>query len=91
MPAALTAPSTNLMEILRRQLLSPRYIQHSARVLFVVAQIGAHDRAQILDAIFDLSREQVVKRIQAGTLGQGALSAHDYVYDIFPDVAPAVR
>jgi hypothetical protein len=26
------------MEILKLQLLSPRYIQHSARVLFVVAQ-----------------------------------------------------
>ena len=80
-----------IMEILKRQLLSPRYIQHSARVLFVVAQVGAQDRAQILDAIFDLSREEVVKRIQAGTLGQSALSAHDYVYDIFPGVAPAVR
>src|SRR5207245_8922999 len=27
-----------IMEILKRQLLSPRYIQHSARVLFVLAE-----------------------------------------------------
>jgi len=75
-----------IMEILKRQLLSPRYIQHSARVLFVVAQAGAGERGQILDAIFDLPREEIVKRVQAGTLDQAALTAHDYVYDIFPAV-----
>jgi malate synthase len=72
-----------IMEILKRQLLSPRYIQHSARVLFVVAQVGARERAGILDAIFDLSREEIVRRVEAGTLGKSALSAHDYVYDTF--------
>jgi malate synthase len=74
-----------IMEILRRQLLSPRYIQHSARVLFVVAQAGAKDRAQFLDAIFDLSHEELVKRVHGGSLGQPALRAHEYVYDIFPN------
>src|SRR6266508_416106 len=73
-----------IMELLKRQLLSPRYIQHSARVLFVVGQANAEERAQILDAIFDLSREDLVKRAQAGALDKIALSAHDYVYDIFP-------
>jgi malate synthase len=72
-----------IMDLLKRQLLSPRYIQHSARVLFVVAQANAEERSQILDAIFDLSREEIVKRVQSGTLSQRALSAHDYVYDIF--------
>jgi len=73
-----------IMEILKRQLLSPRYIQHSARVLFVVAQAAAGERAQILDAIFDLPREEIVKRVQAGTIAGAALTAHDYVYDVFP-------
>ena len=73
-----------IMELLKRQLLSPRYIQHSARVLFVVGQASAEERAQILDAIFDLSREDLVKRAQAGALDKIALGAHDYVYDIFP-------
>jgi len=73
-----------IMELLKRQLLSPRYIQHSARVLFVVGQAGEGERAQILDAIFDLSREEVVRRVTAGSLGRAALAAHDYVYDIFP-------
>jgi malate synthase len=71
------------MELLKRQLLSPRYIQHSARVLFVVGQANEQERAQALDAIFDLSREEIVKRVAAGTLNQTTLAAHDYVYDIF--------
>jgi malate synthase len=73
-----------IMELLRRQLLSSRYIQHSARVLFVVGQAGEPQRAQILDAIFNLSREEAVKRVAAGTLSPAALAAYDYVYDIFP-------
>ena len=71
------------MDILKRQLLSPRYIQHSARVLFVVAPASAEERAQILDAVFDLSRQDIVARVQSGALRATALSAHDYVYDIF--------
>jgi malate synthase len=73
-----------IMEILNRQLLSPRYIQHSARVLFLVAQANEEERMQILEAIFTLSREEIVQHVQAGTLNEFALGAHDYVYDIFP-------
>ncbi|MGE5347271.1 MAG: malate synthase [Acidithiobacillales bacterium] len=75
-----------IMELLKRQLLSPRYIQHSARVLFVVGEASEQERAQILDAIFDLSREEIVSRVAAGTLSRAALAAHDYVHDIFPGV-----
>src|SRR5260370_40952541 len=39
------------------------------------------ERAQILDAIFDLSHEEVVKHVQAGILGKITLSAHDYVHE----------
>ncbi len=84
-----------IMELLKRQLLSPRYIQHSARVLFVVGQANKQEREQILEAIFDLSREEIVTRVQAGTVNKIALAAHDYVYDIFPGIEgeqrPAVR
>jgi len=84
-----------IMELLKRQLLSPRYVQHSARVLFVVGQANKQERAQILAAVFDLSREEIVKRVEAGTLNKIALAAHDYVYDIFPGIEakqrPAVR
>ncbi len=75
-----------IMELLKRQLLSPRYIQHSARVLFVVGQANERERAQILDAIFDLSREEIVRGVNAGTLSRVAMAAHDYVYDFFEAV-----
>jgi malate synthase len=75
-----------IMELLRRQLLSPRYIQHSARVLFVVGQASDPERREILEAIFDLSREQIVEQVRAGTLHRRALDAHDYVYDVVAGV-----
>jgi len=75
-----------IMEILKRQLLSPRYVQHSARVLFVLAPANEQERAQLLDAIFTLSREEVVGRVHEGTLNKSALDAYDYVYDIFPEI-----
>ncbi|MFZ0928370.1 MAG: malate synthase [Syntrophobacteraceae bacterium] len=76
-----------IMDLLKRQLVSPRYIQHSARVLFVVVEASEQERAQILEAIFDLSREEIVERVEAGKLGRKALAAYDYVYDVFPDRA----
>lgn len=73
-----------IMNLLKKQLLSPLYIQHSARVLFVLGEANGQTGAQILEAIFDLSRGEIVKRVEAGTLHNIALAAHDYVYDIFP-------
>ena len=76
-----------IMELLKRQLLSQRYIQHSARVLFILAEAGEKDRREILDAIFDRSRDQIANKT--------ALNAYDYVYDIGdgsePDHAAASR
>ena len=71
-----------IMDLLRRQLLSPRYVQHSARVLFVIGQARPALHGQILEAIFDLSREEVVRRVQAGKMDRAALEAHDYCLDI---------
>ncbi len=78
------AKASIIMELLKKQLLSPHYIQHSARALFVLGQSNGQARAQILEAIFDLSRGEIVKRVEAGTFNNIALTAHDYVYDIFP-------
>jgi len=75
-----------IMELLKRQLLAPRYIQHSARVLFVLGPANEQKREELLEAIFSPSREEVVKRVQAGTMNKSALDAHDYVYDIFPEI-----
>jgi malate synthase len=80
-----------IMDLLRRQLFSPRYIQHSARVLFVVGYSNPQERAEILDAIFDLSREEILKRVESGTLTQATLAAHDYVFDIFPRTSLGVE
>jgi malate synthase len=71
-----------IMELLRRQLLSPRYIQHSARVLFVIGQASAAERGPLLDAIFDLERPEIARRVAAGTLPASAPAAHDYVHDV---------
>jgi malate synthase len=71
-----------IMELLKKQLLSPRYIQHSARVLFVVGPAAEHEREQLLEAIFDLTREELTKKVHNGSMPQAALAAHDYVFDI---------
>jgi malate synthase len=72
-----------IMELLKRQLLSARYIQHSARVLFVIGQAAAKERGALLEAIFDLPREEIVKRVKGGAMAAAALAAHDYVLDVF--------
>ncbi|HEX8909741.1 MAG TPA: malate synthase, partial [Anaeromyxobacteraceae bacterium] len=72
-----------IMELLRKQLLSPRYIQHSARILFVMAEAKPQERGPLLEAVFDLSRAEVAKRVKAGALAASALAAHDYVNDVF--------
>ena len=73
-----------IMDLLRRQLLSPRYVQHSARVLFVVGQARPALHGQILEAIFDLSRQEVARRVQGGMMDRAALEAHDYCLDLPP-------
>jgi malate synthase len=74
-----------IMELLRKQLQSPRYLQHSARVLFVVGQAPPAERGAILEAIFDLERDEVVARVKAGKTPQSALAAHDYALDLAGD------
>jgi malate synthase len=71
-----------VMALLRRQLLSPRYVQHSARALFVIGEAAPADREGLLAALFDLDRAEVARREAAGALPQGALSAHDTVHDV---------
>ncbi|MGO9312118.1 MAG: hypothetical protein ACLQBD_00835 [Syntrophobacteraceae bacterium] len=52
-----------IMELLKRQLVLPRYIQHSARVLFVVAEASKQEREQILEAIFDRNFRNIGQNI----------------------------
>jgi hypothetical protein len=50
----------------------------------LLGQATDEESEQILAAIFDLSRQEIVKRLQAGTMKPAALAVYDYVYDIFP-------
>jgi len=70
-----------IMEILLRQLTSPRYIQHSARLLFVLAGLNDEERAIALEAVFSPSRASVVEKVREHRLPVEALKIHDYVYD----------
>jgi malate synthase len=74
-----------IMGLLRKQLTSPRYLQHSARVLFLIGQAAPKDRGPLLEAIFDLSRDEVERRVKTGALPSGALAAHDYTLDVFSE------
>jgi hypothetical protein len=53
-------------------------------VLFVVGQAKPALHGQILEAIFDLSREEVARRVKAGKMDRAALEAHDYCLDLPP-------
>jgi malate synthase len=72
-----------IMDLLKQQLLSPHYIQHSARLIFAIGKASEKESAEILEAIFDHTREEIVKGIQANAIGKNLLAIHDYVYDIF--------
>jgi malate synthase len=85
-----------IMDILKRQILSPKYIQHSARVLFSLADKDPKTRQKLLDVIYYLdknlkpvyrdkdgnpSREEIVKAVRRRKLSKGMLQIHDYIYD----------
>ncbi|MEM0472874.1 MAG: malate synthase [Sulfolobales archaeon] len=70
-----------IMEILRRKLTSPRYIQHSGRVLFELAPLNDEERIKAMEAIFSPSREHVVRMVESGELDRKYLELHDYIYD----------
>ncbi|MEM0321521.1 MAG: malate synthase [Thermoprotei archaeon] len=87
-----------IMDVLKRQFLCPNYIQHSARVLFTIADKPPEEAAKILDAVYYIdaqgspifrgpdgkpSRRKIVEAVQSGVLPKSALEAHDYVYDIY--------
>jgi len=85
-----------IMDVLKRQLLCPLYVQHSARVLFVIADKSEEERENILSAVFYAdrsgkplfrdsqgkpSREKLFEAVKRGELPNYALEAHDYIYD----------
>jgi malate synthase len=87
-----------IMSILERQIMSPNYIQHSARVLFSVADKDGQIREKLLDIIYYLdknlnpkfrdtdgkpSRSEIEKAVKKRKVPRDALQIHDYIYDYF--------
>ena len=70
-----------IMEILRRKITSPRYIQHSGRVIFELSPLNDEERIKAMEAIFSPSREHLLKMIERGELDKKHLELHDYIYD----------
>lgn len=70
-----------VMDMLRRQLLHPRWIMYGSRVLLSIIESDEEEREQILAAVFSPSRQDVVGKVEAGELPEKVLSAYDYVYD----------
>ena len=98
-PRFLRSKAPIIMDVLRRQLRSDLYIQHSPRVLFLIADRSPDELTRILDAIYFVdradtplfrnaqgrpSRAQLVTAVARHELLPDALDAYDYVYDIFP-------
>ena len=97
-PRFLRSKAPIIMDVLHRQLLSPLYVQHSPRILFLIADRSPDELARILDAIYYTdrsgaplfrddrgrpSRSELVAAVERRELPSSALDAHDYVYDIF--------
>jgi hypothetical protein len=53
-------------------------------VLFVIGQADKSERAQILDVIFELSREEILRRVERDTMNRRMLYVYDYVHDTLP-------
>ncbi len=87
-----------IMDILKRQTLSPLFVQHPARVIFSVADKSPEEAKKILDAVFYMdengkplfrdpsgmpSRDELVRAVKSGKVPAYCLEAHDYIYDIY--------
>ena len=86
-----------IMDVLKRQLLSPLYIQHSARILFAIAGKNDVERNQILNTVFYMdsnlnplyrdssnkpARDKIITAVKNKEIDENILNIHDYIYDI---------
>ncbi|MBI3312581.1 MAG: hypothetical protein HYZ88_03540 [Candidatus Omnitrophica bacterium] len=81
-----------VMAILERHLLYPEWITYGSRVLYSILERDEPFRNAILEGIFG-SRDPLLRQVGAARfrggavrdLAEQALTAHDFVRDIFPD------
>ena len=70
-----------VMHLLRTQLLHPEWIMYGSRILLSIIESEEEERQQIIWAVFDMKREDLVGQVEAGEVPAAVLSAYDYVYD----------
>ncbi len=54
---------------------------YGSRVLLSIIESEEEERQQIIGAVFDMKREDLVSQVEAGEVPAVVLSAYDYVYD----------
>jgi malate synthase len=71
-----------IMEILMRQLLHPKYIMNSGKVLFILSPLDPERRSKVMDSIFSF-RELVEDKVRRGELDKSVIELYDYIYDYY--------
>ncbi len=54
---------------------------YGSRVLLSIIESEEEERQQIIGAVVDMKREDLVGQVEAGEVPAAVLSAYDYVYD----------
>jgi len=78
-----------VMDILEKQLLHTRWITYGSRVLLSIVQADETKeltREETVASVFVNSREELLEKIARKQLPLEALTVHDYVYDVYPQV-----
>lgn len=69
-----------IMEILMKQMLYPKYIMNSGKILFILSPLDPERRSKVMDSIFSF-RKMVEDKVRRGELDKWVLELYDYVYD----------
>jgi len=71
-----------IMEILMKQLLFPKYIMHSGRILFILSPLDPENRLKVMDSLFSF-RGMVEDKVRRGEFDKSVLELYDYIYDYY--------
>jgi malate synthase len=69
------------MEFLKALLLCPRFVQHNARILFALAEVGPEEGSRLIHIILGSEREEVERMVREGKIDRRYLELWDYVHD----------
>jgi malate synthase len=71
-----------VMEFLKTLLLCPRFVQHNARILFALAEVGPEEGSRLIHIILGSEREEVERMVREGKIDRRYLELWDYVHDV---------